>query len=235
MIQGLVTWLKDHQVKIKYETEVIWDPKIKDWKWVIATGPAAAAKILHEHKISTYLNNIEVSPIVSITAFFHPLDARTKGFGILFPRDQGIRALGVLFNNEIFEGRSDYRSETWIYGGATDHEICDAPDAELMSQFLKDRKAVERGISKPLHYRIQRWSSAIPHYTVNLEKMLEELPDIPNTYLMGNYLGGLGLSKIVDRAYFLSEQIAMEDRSAPTIRKVESVEERVAVHQSGNT
>jgi protoporphyrinogen/coproporphyrinogen III oxidase len=230
LIYALTTWLKDHQVNIQYDTEVVWDPKVKEWKWVIATSAPDAARILGEHKAGEYLNSIEVSPVVSVTAFFHPLDAKTKGFGILFPRDQGVRALGVLFNNEIFEGRSDYRSETWIYGGATDHEICEYSEPELMSQLLKDRKAVERGISKPLHFKIQRWPTAIPHYTVNLEKTLEEIPEIPNTYLIGNYLGGLGLSKIVERAFHLSEQIAMQDRSSPIIRKVEKVEERFAIH-----
>jgi len=231
LITGLKSWLEENHVAIRTETEVVWDSRVKDWKWVIATNPSDAAKILAQHPVAKILKNIEVSPIVSVTAFFHPLDAKTSGFGVLFPRGQDVRALGVLFNNEIFEGRSDYRSETWIYGGALDHEVVDLSEPEIISQLLKDRKIVERGVSKPLYYRIQKWPIAIPHYTVQLEKYLKQMPKIENTYLMGNYLGGLGLGKIIQRAYDLSEVIATQDRNTVAVRKLENVaEERSAIH-----
>ncbi len=233
LIEALRQWLVEHKVNINTNTEVVWDPKLKHWKWVIATGAHEAAKILAQHKISKKLEYIEVSPLASITAFFHPLDARTKGFGILFPRDQGIRALGVLINNEIFEGRSDYRSETWIYGGALDHEFLELSEPEMMSQLLKDRKVTERGIARPIHYRIQKWPAAIPHYTVGLEKLLPELPLLENTYLIGNYLGALGLAKILEKSFWLCESIDRDIRRESNVEppKVLSVtEQRSALH-----
>jgi oxygen-dependent protoporphyrinogen oxidase len=210
LIKSLERWLSQNGVSIRRGTTAIWNPELPNWKWVIATGAHDAAEILKAHPVHQLLDLIEVSPVVSITAFFNPLDARTKGFGILFPRGEAVRALGVLINNEIFNHRSDVRSETWIYGGATDHDVMNLTDAELMSRLLLDRKTAERGIARPLFYRIQRWPAAIPHYTVELERILERLSDVPNTYLIGNYLGDLGLSRIVERAFKLAEEVTLE-------------------------
>ncbi|MEQ1875792.1 MAG: FAD-dependent oxidoreductase [Bdellovibrionia bacterium] len=136
------------------------------------------------------LSKIDVRPVTTITAFFEPHAADVTGFGILFPRDQDFQALGVLFNGHIFEGRSALRSETWIYSGV---------DAGLES-VISDRKKLG-GWGNPIEFEITRWPHAIPHYTVDLEALLRtgiELP--PNIKLVGNYLGDLGLTKILDRA-----------------------------------
>jgi oxygen-dependent protoporphyrinogen oxidase len=234
LIGALRDWLKTNGVAVRLDTEVVWNPEIKNWRWVIATGASDAAKILSSHPAARVLEMIEVSPVVSVTAFFHPLDAGVKGFGVLFPRGEGVRALGVLVNNEIFEGRSNDRSETWIYGGALDHEVCDFSDPEILSQLMRDRKIVERGISKPLHYRIQRWPAAIPHYTVNLERLLVSLPEIKNTFLVGNYLGGLGLGKILERSFAVAETVAAQTSETPILERP-AVETRGPVHQSRNS
>ena len=54
--------------------------------------------------------------LLSVTAFYAPHPGDTRGLGILFPRAAGVRALGVLFNSDMFAGRGDTRSETWIHG-----------------------------------------------------------------------------------------------------------------------
>ncbi len=57
-----------------------------------------------------------LTSLVSATAFFSPHPQDLHGFGVLFPRDSGVSALGVLFNADIFPNRSTLRSETWISG-----------------------------------------------------------------------------------------------------------------------
>src|SRR5262249_34318226 len=122
--------------------------------WLKETAPVSAER----------LSRVELLPLTKMTAFF-PKSARDrKGFGMLFPRGQGVDALGVLFNDCNFEGRSDVRSESWIYRGV---------DAELLN-LLEDRYRALGGRVKPLDLHVQHWPHGIPHYTVELEKILRD-------------------------------------------------------------
>ena len=60
-----------------------------------------------------------------------------RGFGVLFPEAAGIRALGVLFNTDIFEGRGRLRSETWIVGDRAS-ALTARPDAALHQLLAED-------------------------------------------------------------------------------------------------
>jgi protoporphyrinogen/coproporphyrinogen III oxidase len=136
------------------------------------------------------LSEIEVRPVTTITAFFEKAGTDIKGFGILFPRDQKFEALGVLFNSHIFDNRSEFRSETWIYAGT----------AAGLEHVLSDRRKLG-GANPPVECVVTQWPHAIPHYTVHLERILQDgltLP--PHIFLVGNYLGDIGLTRILDRA-----------------------------------
>jgi hypothetical protein len=57
---------------------------------------------------------------------------------------------------------------------------------------------------------VTRWSRALPHYTIELEKILTDLPPPPkNIALVGNYLGRIGLAKILERAAFVADEVGM--------------------------
>jgi protoporphyrinogen oxidase len=56
--------------------------------------------------------------------------------------------------------------------------------------------------------RLTRWPSALPHYTIELERILTTLPAAPqNVALVGNYLGRVGLAKILERAAFVADDL----------------------------
>jgi len=175
---------------------------------VLATSASAAAQILDDHSLGEALPLIDVLPIISITAFFKPSSKDLPGFGCLFPRETPVRALGVLFNDSIFEGRSEYRSETWIYGGALDRDCLGLTDEELRGQVVLDRTCLVEKVEQPLEIHIQRWPEAIPHYDTVLEEVLN-IADTKNDgiYLIGNYTGALGLSRILEKAWELTQQI----------------------------
>jgi oxygen-dependent protoporphyrinogen oxidase len=127
-----------------------------------------------------------------------------NGCGCLFPRDQGFRARGVLMNDAIFAGRSDYRSETWILGGALDRVIVNRSDDEIAAIVATDHERFTGRQETPLGLTITRWPNALPHYDLTLEKALAELPShldqAAPLVLSGNYLGGIGLAKVLDRS-----------------------------------
>lgn len=183
----------------------------RDAPTVICTSASQAAELLalHAPEFSQRLQQIELLPIVTATCFYEPSQRQPKGFGCLFPRKGDIRALGVLFNECTFAGRSDVRSETWILGGAPDREVVNLNDAELEA-ILHRNHALLVGAEEPmLSFYVTRWPQALPHYTLALERTLTTLPPLPkHLMLVGNYLGQIGLAKLIERAYRVADQIA---------------------------
>jgi oxygen-dependent protoporphyrinogen oxidase len=172
-------------------------------------------------EISDALGRIEMLSLVTATSFYLPEATRLKGFGCLFPRDQGYRARGVLFNDCIFEGRGPAHAETWIFGGALDPLVVNLSDQEL-AQLIADERERFFGANDPaLEVRITRWPNALPHYSVDLERILIMLPPPPpNVALVGNYLGRIGLAKILERAACVAEEFRNNARgTSPTVRE----------------
>jgi oxygen-dependent protoporphyrinogen oxidase len=175
--------------------------------WKAAEGLKAA-----HPELSRILLSVESLGLVSVT-LFTPLQEGLKGYGCLFPRDSGTRALGVLFNSCIFEGRAEGRSETWIFGGAGDPEILNMGDEEIKAVLLRDRSlAFGRAHEPVLRMEITRWTRALPHYTREWEIQLENLKLPPGLYLHGNYLGRIGLSQILERSKLLAAKIIADLR-----------------------
>ena len=89
---------------------------------VVCLSARAAAEYLAPQApaLGAALREIEMLSIATVTCFYATSAAKLNGFGCLFPRDQGFRARGVLFNDSIFAGRGPAHAETWIFGGALD-------------------------------------------------------------------------------------------------------------------
>jgi oxygen-dependent protoporphyrinogen oxidase len=183
---------------------------------VIAAGSVAAALLVEkvDPERAEALARIEHPSLVTATFQFPFHSSRLKGFGCLFPPGEA-RVLGVLMNNSIFPGRANETlSETWILGGALfetteKRSIVDLHDHELVKIVLEQRKKTMRSEAQPVDVIITRWPKALPHFTVELERAASRFrPNRRNVYLLGNFTGGIGLSKIVDQAVALPEEIA---------------------------
>src|SRR5437868_5660582 len=159
-------------------------------------------------ELSAALRNIEMLSLATVTCFYASDAAKLNGFGCLFPCDQGFRVRGVLFNDSIFEGRGPARAETWIYGGAFDPDVVDLSDDQFVQLIGAERERFYGFRDKPLAVHVTRWPNALPHYSIELEKLLTALPPPPpNVSLVGNYLGKIGLAKILERAAFVAERM----------------------------
>lgn len=166
---------------------------------VIATDAQTAAQLLRPHAedVAGRLAAIRVAPLVSVTMFFEPHPADVRGFGVLFPERTGVAALGVLFNADIFAGRSDVRSETWIVGDR-DRGLVALGDSQLLDTLLHDRFTVCGRHAAPLSTHITRSPKAIPIYDraiADLQSSLTALP--PWLALAGNYLGRIGVAALL--------------------------------------
>lgn len=184
-------------------------------KVVLACGFSSMKRILKSSlKRSEFANlfesldNVTLLPLVSLTLFF-PKDRKYKaGFGCLFPDEENFFSLGVLFNQHIFAERSEFQSETWIAGGVSHPEVVSLNPAELLDKVLRDRLRLWKVDADPLHYDLSFWPEALPLYDSHLLNALSQLSHLPsNVFLNGNYMGRIGLQSILERSFFIAEQI----------------------------
>jgi len=180
---------------------------------IVALPPPAAAHFLSERApaLAAELRKIKMVPLVSATVFFAPETQAIPGFGCLFPRGEGFRALGVLANEKIFPRRAvDSISETWIFGGHLDPEALKLSDAALLELIAKERAKLHGLKGRILHSRISRWEEAVPHYDIALEEAVEHLKSLEfreGVYrVFGTYLGDLGLGQVMYRASELAKE-----------------------------
>ncbi len=208
LTDGLRAWLKSAGVQFAFNSDSL-DRKANDSIAICLTANAAADYLRDfAPELSRALSGIDMLSLVTATAFYRDGAAKLNGFGCLFPRDQGFRARGVLFNDSIFEGRGPAHSETWIFGGALDANIADLSDDQFRDLIAADREKFFAQIDEPLALHINRRRNAIPHYTIELEKILTELPAPPaNIGLVGNYLGRIGLAKLIERAAVVADEL----------------------------
>lgn len=208
LIDGLRDYLQGKDVEFSFETEAA--PNAGE-PTIICLSASAAAEYLTNlaPNVAGELGSIEMLSLLTVTCFFDSSAAKLNGFGCLFPRDQGFRARGVLFNTSIFEGRGPQHAETWIFGGALDGKVVGLSDDEIRDIVLANREKFYGTADTPVAVHITRWPNALPHYTVELERTLSQMPaPPPNVALVGNYLGRIGLAKILERAAYVVEQVA---------------------------
>ena len=209
LTDGLRAWLEQAGAEFVFNVDSI-DVGVQD-PIVICLSANTAADVLCDlaPELNQALCGIEMLSLVTVTAFYQPDAAKVNGFGCLFPRDQGFRARGVLFNNSIFEGRGPAHSETWIFGGALDADIIELRDNQFRDLIAAERERFYGKRDELLALYINRRPKAIPHYTIELEKILTTLPAPPaNVALVGNYLGRIGLAKLIERAAVVADEFS---------------------------
>ena len=214
LIFGLQNYLDHAGVEFHFNQD---SPVNTGEPMVVCLSARAAAQWLAPvaPELSETLQRIEMLSIVTATCFYESETAKLNGFGCLFPRDQGFRARGVLFNDSIFAGRGPAHSETWIFGGALDPDVLELTDAELAGLIASGRQRFYATNDPPLDVHVTRWPRALPHYSIELERVLVTSPSPPeNIALVGNYLGRIGLAKILERAAVVAENFGTGYKSS---------------------
>ena len=233
LIEKLTYYLKNNNTKFHFGVV----PNITELQKnfsavVIATSNFSAAPIIAAVApvLSHHLAQLDSVGLVSVTIRLQSASKRINGFGCLFPQSENFNSLGVLFNNNIFQGRGPAENETWIF---TD-TVINLSDAEILEKILADRLRVCDEPVVIANFKIVRWPGVLPLYGFKLEKLLmSDVFELKNTkstfthlnilrggaksaeskfplFLTGNYLGGIGLSKILSYNYRLAQRIVNE-------------------------
>jgi len=175
---------------------------------VICTDAPAAARLLAPHApaLAAAVGRIRMVSLAAATAFFEPHASDWRGLGVLFPRSSGVTALGVLCNTDMFPDRGALRSETWIYGGASTGALAD--------QLANDRARATGRTVAPVSLHITPHPDALPVYDTAIVRAQSALDSLPPTIaIAGNYLGRLGVSKLVDGAALAAKRITVRLRN----------------------
>jgi protoporphyrinogen/coproporphyrinogen III oxidase len=187
---------------------------------VVATGIANAAQILEPEyrELSKKLFSIPKVSLLSATISFPGEPKRVRGFGCLFPRVEKFESLGVLFNSDIFPKRGQ-NSETWIFEG----DFTKESGQNILTKILKDRKRIDPNQVDVDFCEIHRWPQVLPLYGKDLEELLlnstlwkdqnilsQGAKVDQGVFLTGNYLGAIGLAKILSYNNRLAMRILKE-------------------------
>ena len=189
---------------------------------IVAAEPWAAAEMLRQAAPRAALRLDEIPcPPVAVVALGYGAEGLAKvprGFGVLIPRGEQYRILGVLWDTHLFAGRSPEGRllVRAMLGGGVDPAIGDLDEA-VIGQLARAEVARLFGLSEPPVYeRTTLWRRAIPQYELgHLERLAaidRELAAHPGLFLAGNgYLGvsfaksgGSGLARGRDAVRFLA-------------------------------
>ncbi len=190
---------------------------------VLAVPAHVAAKMLSVQlpELSRELAKIDYLSLTTVTADFARSEGEkiTSGFGCLFPPSENFAALGVLFSSAIFarEQPADesHSIETWLVRPSPDEH-----QEAIIRKIVNDRSRLLGFKSgEPKNFKVTRWPQALPHYNLKSNDALKNIrslgePALGKTgervYLTGNYLGQIGLGRILARNHSLAGQIASE-------------------------
>ena len=198
-LDGVIDYLKSQDVEFIFEDYFSIN---SERPMILACGLESLKELAKQKKINISDKILQTSS-ASLTSVFLGFNETPKfnpeGFGCLFPRDEKFNSLGVLFNQNIFSERvNSGSSETWILNDET-KSFSEMTQDELIAFVLSDRSKLSKGNEEPTQFSVHQWPHRIPLYDKALLDFLET-HDSQQTLLIGNYLGDLGLSKILSKA-----------------------------------
>lgn len=188
---------------------------------VILTMPLYSLKnmsLLNGDERLNKLSEIPYAPVSVINLGYkrvdvgHPLD----GFGVLIPKKEPYRILGVQFNSSVFPGRApdDRVMLTVFLGGMRYPNLVEKSNKEQLDIAQSDLRRLLDITGEAEFRKITNWPRAIPQYEVGYSKYLnlfEELEtDWPGFHLAGNFRGGISVGDCITNATLLANKIAGE-------------------------
>lgn len=182
---------------------------------VIATPAYTASHLVSSLSapLARSLSGIAYAGMAVIGAGYHAKQVGTAidGFGVLIPRSEKYRTLGIVWNSSLFpdrgvEGRTVLTS---MIGGATDPEIVEKSDREILAVAEYESARLLAITGQPILSRVWKHPKALPQYNLGhghaVEAVRESERAIPGLYFAGNYLEGPSIGKCIDRGSQVAE------------------------------
>ncbi|HEX6982418.1 MAG TPA: protoporphyrinogen oxidase [Balneolaceae bacterium] len=176
---------------------------------LISTLPAHLLSRVFKSKLFNEIESLPYAPVSSIALGFktgqinHPLD----GFGMLIPKVENFKTLGVLFSSTLFPNRAPegYELLTCFIGGARNPEWAARSTNELRDQLLYELDQLLEINGKPVFVHHKHWPKAIPQYEVGYDYFLSLIKEIEKEnhglYLDGNFRNGVSVPDCISSGF----------------------------------
>lgn len=184
---------------------------------VVATPAHAASTLLQREApaLAAELADLRYGPIVGVHLLFktdairHSLD----GFGMLVPRREGLRILGVVWSSSMFPVcEPGHTALTVFVGGARDAGALDLDDTQLLALVTRDLKAAIGVEGAPVDVSIVRHPKAIPQYSTRFLPWRERVRSLvrhqPGLHVAGNWLEGVSMNETILQAESIASTVA---------------------------
>ncbi len=215
------------------------EPRVNGW-WVVLKGgqamkadsvvmaseafATADALATDMPDLATTLREIPYPPVAVIGLGYTGDDAKRikEGFGVLIPRTDRFRILGVTWDSKVFPGRTPKEGVLVraMMGGTYDPMLGEMDEGEIAQIAQKEVGELMGLGGSPSFVHTKLWSNAIPQYDLGhiarvakVEKLIAEAPGL---WIAGNSLYGSSFGKAAARGVRVGNEVIdwMEKRGA---------------------
>ncbi|MBK8596850.1 MAG: protoporphyrinogen oxidase [Holophagales bacterium] len=191
---------------------------------LVSTLDTTAVASLFESRLprsAPRLSAMSYSRLAVVLQAFRPEREKDAphGFGLLVPRGEGLRSLGILYLSSLFPDRvpGDVALTTSFFGGALDPSLPDLTEGGLLKLAEAEVRSLHPALGPRIHDRVLKWPAALPRLPIGhhatLDLLAQDLAEInagserPRLVVTGSWRDGLGLG----------ERIARAEELAPTL------------------
>lgn len=208
----------EKQVGTRWAVHLAGGERIEADRLVLAIPAAGAARLLapQDKALAELVGGIPYANIAIVLLGLRRAQVAHSlgGFGLLIPRKEGRRVLGMIWTSTLFPGRAP-EGHVLIdarIGGATDPGAIELDD-DALEKLVRDELGGHIGIEGPTVFRkVYRHAAGIPQYVVGhrdrLARIERELHHLPGLYLTGNAFRGVGFNDCVREAGAVADRIA---------------------------
>lgn len=139
--------------------------------------------------------------------------ADLDGFGVLIPRAEQYRTLGIVWNSSLFDGRAPDGQMvlTSFVGGATDPEMPVKTDREILAIVEGEHHRILGIAGSPVAAVVWKHEKALPQYNLGHGHIVHQIRDaertVPGLYFAGNYLEGPSIGKCVEGGFETADAV----------------------------
>ncbi len=185
---------------------------------VLATPAPAAAHLVASVAplLTRKLAGIAYAPVavVGLGYYSEQIGQPIDGFGVLIPRAEDIRTLGIVWNSSLFEGRAGEGrvAITGIIGGATDPDVVNESDQAIACIVQLDCERVLKITGAPIASCVWKHPKALPQYNLGHGHVVKAIREgeraTPGLFFAGNYLSGPSIGKCIEEGFATAESAA---------------------------
>ncbi|NCF64515.1 MAG: protoporphyrinogen oxidase [Chloroflexi bacterium] len=179
----------------------------------------------YDEEIAGQLRSVVYNSVTTVTLSFNEaeIEAPFDGFGVVMPAKESsqllaVEGMSVKFPHRAPEGQFVLRA----FVGGHNQSLARLPDEELLALVRRELESIFGITVTPTIHRIFRWPQANPQCGVGHLRMMDEIEGqlsemLPNLYLTGSALRGLGVPDCVRQAHDTADQVLAQIKQTAAV------------------